>query len=191
LQVPLLNLSIQWPDRLARSRSLRSIDPAGYGRGLAGRGRYLASTAVWAGVFALMSTLQAVGDDHPGQGVPFWQTACDEDRSSACDYLAGLQRRYCDSGSGWACNEVGRVARDRVVGNDAFRRGCGLGFESACRNLTRLAAGREPFAFAHAPPTLADYPIILRGTKGPIVDRSPVALRARACRQGWADTCER
>ena len=191
LQVPLLNLSIQWLDRLARSTSLRTIVPADSGRGLTGRGRHLASTAVWAGVFALMSALQAVGDHHPGQGVPFWQTACDEGRSSACEYLAGLQRRYCDSGSGWACNEVGRVARDRLVGNDAFRRGCDLGFESACLNLTRLAAGREPVAFAHAPPTLTDYPIILRGTKGPIVDRSPEVLRARACRQGWADTCER
>jgi len=109
LQVPLLNLSIQWLDRLARSTSLRTIVPADSGRGLTGRGRHLASTAVWAGVFALMSALQAVGDHHPGQGVPFWQTACDEGRSSACEYLAGLQRRYCDSGSGWACNEVGRV----------------------------------------------------------------------------------
>ncbi len=191
LQVPLLNLSIQWLDRLARSTSLGTSDLAGDGRGPAGRGRHLASTAVWAGVFALMTALQAVGDHHPGQGVPFWQSACSEGRSSACEYLASLQRRYCDSGSGWACNEVGRVTRDRIVGNDAFRRGCDLGFESACLNLTRLAAGREPVAFAHAPPTLTDYPIILRGTKGPVVDRSPEALRARACRQGWADPCER
>ena len=38
---------------------------------------------------------------------------------------------------------------------------------------------------------LADYPIILQEGKGPITDLRPSALYARACRQGWRDTCGR
>ena len=44
-------------------------------------------------------------------------------------------------------------------------------------------------AFERAPPPLDDYPIILRGSKGPITDRDPAALRALACRQGWPGAC--
>jgi hypothetical protein len=43
---------------------------------------------------------------------------------------------------------------------------------------------------ASAPPTLEDYPIILRGSKGPITERSRAALEALACRQGWPGTCQ-
>jgi hypothetical protein len=42
-----------------------------------------------------------------------------------------------------------------------------------------------------APPALADYPIVLRGGKGPITDRTPSALAARACEQGWPGACGR
>ena len=47
--------------------------------------------------------------------------------------------------------------------------------------------GARPFE--RAPPTLADYPIVLRGSKGPITDRTPSALHARACEQGWPASC--
>jgi hypothetical protein len=52
-----------------------------------------------------------------------------------------------------------------------------------------MNAGTEPVERGN--PTLADYPIILRGSKGPITDRTPAALYARACLQGWPDTCGR
>jgi hypothetical protein len=38
-------------------------------------------------------------------------------------------------------------------------------------------------------PPIDELPIVLRGSKGPIVERDPSALRARACAQGWADMC--
>ena len=163
--------------------------------------RNLAYMALWAVVFTVMSAVQGVGDRHPGQWVPFWQGACGDDRAHACGYLADMQLRFCRSGSGWACNEAGilHVAlalsgedRRRLDPADAagmLGRGCDLGFGPACQNLTRLSSGFGPFE--QAPPTLEDYPIILRGTKGPITDRSPAALYARACNQGWADTCGR
>jgi len=70
-----------------------------------------------------------------------------------------------------------------------LRRGCELGSAVACRNLHTLITGSG--AFATAPPTLEDYPIILRGSKGEIREREPSALYALACREGWANTCQR
>lgn len=191
LQVPLLNLSIQLLDRVAHSRRLRTRDPGVLGRALVPRRRNLAYMAVWAGVFTLMSALQGVGDRHPGQWVPFWQDACRDARGSACRYLADMQLRFCENGSGWACNEAGMLLDPADAGGafGSFGRGCDLGFEPACRNVTMLGSGLGPFEFDRAPPTLEDYPIILRGTKGLIADRSPEALYARACSQGWPDTC--
>ena len=197
LQVPVLNLSIQVLDRLAQSRWLRAYDPAA----LVPRQRNLAYMALWAVVFTGMSAVQGVGDRHPGQWVPFWQGACSDGRSRACGYLADMQLRFCRSGSGWACNEAGilhvgltrsgtdRRRLDPADAADVFGRGCDLGFGPACQNLTRLTSAVGPSELAQAQPTLDDYPIILRGTKGPITDRSHAALYARACRQGWADTC--
>jgi hypothetical protein len=43
--------------------------------------------------------------------------------------------------------------------------------------------------FRHAPPTVRDYRYVLRGSKGPIQDREPAQLYARACAQGWPGTC--
>src|SRR6202521_742014 len=54
LQVPLLNLSIKWIDRAARSKMLRAFDPAALGRSLAPRQRHLAYMSIWAIVFAAM-----------------------------------------------------------------------------------------------------------------------------------------
>jgi hypothetical protein len=43
--------------------------------------------------------------------------------------------------------------------------------------------------FRRGTPTLADYRIVLRGSKGPFPDRGSAELYARACEQGWPDTC--
>jgi len=198
LQVPVLNLSIRAIDRLAGSSALRAFDPAAIGRWMAPRQRHLAYMATWTVVFAAMSAVQGVGDRHEGQWVPFWQRACEEDRPSACEYLETLQTIYCNAGSGWACNEAGILganlsrsgrngATPGAAAADAFERGCALGFEPACRNVTAFSTGATPWA--RGQPTLGDYPIVLRGTKGAIADRTPAALYARACDQGWPDTC--
>ena len=219
LQVPVLNLSVIAIDRAVRSSPLRRLDPAALGRALAPRRRHLAYMGVWAVVFAAMSATGGAGDRHPGQWLPFWQQACAEGRPHACRYLAARQSGHCNSGSGWACNEAGvlRAAlsvsaspgggggaqagpRGAGVEGDsaevgdveaalAFARGCELGFEPACANVRAIVEGMAA-AFERAPPPLADYPIILRGSKGPITDRDPAALHARACRQGWPGACE-
>src|SRR3989337_3852246 len=88
LQVPVLNLSIMWIDRAARSRAFRWFDPAAFGRSLTPRQRNLAYMSMWAVVFAGMSAVQGGGDSHPGQWLPFWRQACQDGRAYACPYLA-------------------------------------------------------------------------------------------------------
>ena len=201
LQVPLLNLSIKAIDRAAQSSVLRRLDPSTIGRSLAPRQRHLAAMSIWAVVFAGMSVAQGVGDRHPGQWLPFWRQACAEGRAYACPYLADLQLNFCNRGSGWACNEAGLLHLALSQSGEDLRRlnpaeaagplarGCELGFSAACRNLDTLRNGEDEFGTA--PPTLEDYPVILRGAKGEIREREPSALYARACHQGWPDACER
>jgi hypothetical protein len=189
LQVPLMNLSIRLIDRAARSPLLRRLDPAPLGRHLPSRQRNLAYIGVWTLVFAAMSAAGGVGDSHPGQWLPFWQHACAANRAGACEYAMNLEAGYCESGSGWACNEAGiRQARrrDYAESGDSWQRGCALGFAAACFNRNAKSADGP---LETAPPALDDWPILVRGGKGPIADRSPAALGAAACRAGWVSAC--
>jgi hypothetical protein len=148
-----------------------------------------------------MSAVQGVGDGHPGQWLPFWDRVCAEGRPRACAYLASLQSIYCDAGSGWACNEAGILEQqggpsgpnlpreDRARVTAWFERGCRLGFVPACRNAIRPAHDARPLE--RPAPALVDYPIVLRGSKGPIPERTAPELYARACEQGWPDACGR
>jgi hypothetical protein len=201
LQVPLLNLSVKGIDHVVRSGVLRLFDPTRLVAALTPRVRHLAYISVWAMAFTMMSAAGGVGDDHPGQWLPFWQQACAEGRNYACPYLADRELHFCEQGSGWACNEAGiqHVALsqsgedlrrlDPAGAATPFRRGCELGFAAACRNLDTLSstAGGE---LVRAAPTLDDYPIVLRGSKGPVREENHTDLYALACRQGWPDTCD-
>jgi hypothetical protein len=190
LQVPVLNLSIKLLDRCGQSRPLRALDPSRIGPSVAPYRRHLAYMAVWAIVFTGMSATQGVGDDHPGQWLPFWQQACANERPYACRYLEDVQVGFCDRGSGWACNEVGiglaRRERDFAGAAASMEQGCARGFTPACVNVKHIVAGGP---VESSPPTLDDYPIILRGSKGAVTDRTPAALHALACREGWLESC--
>jgi hypothetical protein len=200
LQVPLLNLSIKGIDRLARSRWLHAFDPAKVRVSLIQPGRNLAYMSVWAVVFIAMSAAQGVGDNHPGQWLPFWRDACQQGRAYACPYLADVELGFCNQGSGWACNETGLLdialarsgedlrRRDPAQAAMPFTQGCRQGFQTACQNLIMLDRGSNTFVGAQ--PALRDLPIILRGSKGEIRDRRPSALYALACREGWKNACE-
>jgi hypothetical protein len=200
LQVPILNLSIKGIDRIARSRLLHVFDPSALGRSLTPIRRNLAYISIWAVVFVSISAANGVGDSHPGQWLPFWRQACEDGRRYACPYLADIETGFCNRGSGWACNEAGllHIALSRS-GEDLRRldpagaaeplnRGCDLGNATACQNLRILTTGSG--RLASVPPTIEDYPIILRGSKGEIRERDPSALTRLACREGWPDTCE-
>jgi hypothetical protein len=199
LQVPLLNLSVKAIDRLTRLEALHMFDPAHLVAALTPRARNVAYMSVWAMTFTVMSAAGGVGDTHPGQYLPFWQQACAEGRPYACPYVADRELTFCRQGSGWACNEAGilhvalsqsgedlrRADPDGAI--EPFQRGCDLGFAAACRNLETMNG--EGGELVRAGPTLEDYPIVLRGSKGQVREESRSALLALACRQGWPDAC--
>ena len=153
LQVPILNLSVRAIDRFAVRARL--LDPTAILHSFAPRQRRLAYVSIWAFVFAAVSAAGGVGDDHPGQWLPFWKQACADGRPHACRYVAGVQAAFCEQGSEWAC---------------------------------RANQGNEPTGAA-ALPTLADYAIVLRGSKGPVREQTPAGLTALACKEGWAHAC--
>ena len=189
LQVPLLNLSVKRLDALARSPALQHINPSAWGRALVPRTRHLAYMSVWAAAFVAMSASGYLGDKHPGQYLPLWQKACAADIRTSCQDLYFLQDGHCEDGSGWACNELGILLAERFD-NPAraamsFERACQLLFSAGCDNAERASGAM----FRRDAPTAADYPLILRGSKGPIPEREPAQLYARACDQGWPGTC--
>ena len=190
LQVPLLNLSAKLLDRLARSPLLQRIDPSAWGRALMPRRRHLAYMSVWAVAFVAMSASGYLGDKHPGQYLPFWQKACAADARSACEDLYFLDDGYCEDGSGWACNELGILLAEHYANPrraaTSFERACRLRFSAGCDNTVAMTESRM---FRRDAPTVADFPAILRGSKGPFPAREPAQLYARACVQGWPGTC--
>ena len=179
-------------DRVVRSDALRRFDPARIGRPLSVSRRNLAYMSSWALVFTIMSAAQGVGDRHRGQWIPFWQQACQQDRARACRYLVQLHATYCRAASGWSCNELGILLADKEMDRAgavaSIHRGCELGFQPACANATTVA---NTGTWSRGSPPFEELPILLRGSKGPITDRSFVSLYSRACDQGWPDSCER
>jgi hypothetical protein len=192
LQVPFMNLLVKSIDKLVGSGSL-------IGQTLVPRLRNLAYMSIWALVFAILSTTQAVGDDHPGQWVPFWRQACQDGRAYACPYAADLHQSLCDQGSPWGCNEAGLLhvalsrsgedirRLDAMGAAEPFQRGCELGLEAACRNLNVLNRGED--TFAPSPVTVHDLPMLLKGSKGELRETDPEVLVAMACRIGALTDC--
>jgi len=178
LQVPLLNLSVKAIDWAMRSTPLGLVDPARAWRGLAGRQRNLAYVVIWAAVFLVMSAAQGVGDRHPGQWLPFWHEACGEGRPGACRHLAEMYATYCRAGSVWSCREFESMDGDAAAGRTSY--------QGAAPTVHRTDGQQTK----RSVPPIEDLPVVLRGSKGPITDRDPASLRARACAQGWADMCD-
>lgn len=186
LQVPFMNLAVNAIDHVATSGFLHRFSPERFGPVVPGLRRHAAYAGVWAAVFVMISAAGGLGDDHRGQWLPFWQQACGAGNARACEYVEQLEATLCRAGSGWACNELGTVRS--TLGGDwigalaSWQEGCERGFEAACANARD--GGRRT-----APPTLADFPILLRGSKGAITDTSSSGLYQRACALQWTDAC--
>ena len=148
LCVPLLNLSVQWIDRVVRGVDENLLSRFAPDWQLASVN--LAFMSVWIVFFGAMTLVGRTDATHEGDKVPFWQQACAEGRPRACERLLQIESTYCSDNSGWACNELGRyfatgdVAErdpDRALGY--FARACELRFSAGCVNLldpTRGAA---------------------------------------------------
>ena len=191
LCVPLLNLSVQGIDRLARALG-RSGVLSRWRVDWAPNHANLAYMAVWGAFFGLMSVLGSTDGMHRGDSIPFWEQACADGRRGACDHLLQIESSYCRDNSGWACNELGRhYTEGRTTHADAelalgyFSRSCELRFTAGCVNL--LTSERE----TRADPRVLDLRLLLREGGANLMEMSEPDLYARACAHRWTFACER
>ena len=191
LQVPIMNLLVKQYDRVGRSAALAWLNPGRLGAALAPRRRGAAYTALWVVAFAMLTMDGGLTNYHPGQTIPFWESACAAERVNGCSNLAQMHERYCRGGSSWSCNELGVMgATSRAVvatPQDLFKGACGQGLAAACANVNATANGQP--ATHRGDPRLSDYFVVLRGGRGPIAERTPFEVYTRACAEGHLAAC--
>lgn len=189
--VPLLNLSVQRIDRLMASLSQRPIMARLGLEGPLGN-HNLAHMAVWIVFFLTMTAMGRTDGRHPGDVLPFWVQACEENRPTACRRLLMLEGTYCGDNSGWACNELGRhhvegkiAPADEELARGYFSRACELRFQAGCVNLL------DHTTIAESPPRVLDLRLLLREGGLNLMEMSEPDLYARACEHQWTFACER
>ena len=190
LAVPVMNLAVHAIDRIRFTRVAQYFDPAVLARGIVGRQRHLAYIGIWSTVFIVLTAVEAVGNNHPGRWVPFWQQACSDNRPNGCRHFGVMVSTLCRSGSGWACNEYGVLLQPQLrpdLAVDAFMRACELGFAAGCTNVETKGMG----APVQTPPMLSDYRIVLQERREHLSNLMPLELYQRACTQGFMDGCRR
>ena len=191
LCVPLLNLSVQRIDKLAKHLPQTFLVRRTQGVAVPQRAN-LAHMAVWAVFFLLMAARGAADGRHTGDSVRFWEEACANDLRKGCATLALYEFLYCRDGAGWACNELGAhftegiiVDPDPEVAAALFAQACEQGFKPGCLNTS------NPGAPARGDPRVADFRLLLSEGGLRLTTWSAGELYARACEHGWAFACDR
>jgi hypothetical protein len=191
LPIPILNLMVRRIDAWGEAPVFRRLEPARVLGTLGVATPRYATAGLWALIFGVMSLTGGVGDDHPGQYLPFWEQACRDGSDRACRTVVQMEGVYCARGSGWACNERGIVLASRLSdpasARGDFQQACSRGFSAGCENVVRLTSGTT--SFERADPPFEDLPIVIRGSKGAVTEESPEALYALACERGWSSMC--
>ena len=189
LAVPLLNLSVQWIDRMVHS--IRGSHLVSRWRlAWAARSLNLVYIGVWILVFSAMTAMGRTDGKHTGDSLPFWEQACEESRRNACRQLVRLELTYCGDNSAWACNELGRhyiegelIPPDSELALFYFSRACELRFQAGCVNLL------DPAIVSRSDPKALDLRLLLRERGGNLMEMPELDLYARACEHSWAFAC--
>ncbi len=212
LCVPLLNLSVQLIDRVARGRVLGPISRWSDARGAPIVN--LLAMASWGGLFSFMLGTGFVAGVHPGTSVEFWDQACAERRRHACRYLIRALDFQSAHGSPSASNQLaihlrdGEITeRDLEAAGALFARACEQGDASGCANLAELYVREgvgNPGEAARAisrleaggfDPTGRNAYIVglayATGRGRPVDERRARALFERSCAAGFSDACLR
>ena len=191
LAVPLLNLSVQWIDRVVHS--IRGSPIMSRWRLAWAPGRLnLACIGVWILVFSAMTAMGRTDGKHTGDSLPFWEQACEEGHRNACRQLVRLELTYCGDNSAWACNELGRhyiegerIPPDFELALFYFSRACELRFQAGCVNLL------DPAIVSRSDPKALDLRLLLREGGGNLMEMPEPDLYARACEHSWTFACGR
>ena len=190
LQVPLMNLAVKQFDQVAQWLTAR-VSAARPAATAPSALRRLAYTSAWILAFGAMSAANSVGDEHPGRTLLFWNAACEDGRLNGCRNLAQVETRYCNGGSGWACNELAILGVSKRAETpplaDLFEFGCVTGFPQACENMELLKSGASDFR--RGDPRLEDFQQVLQEGRGPLPPGRPQDVYALACRKGWVSGC--
>jgi hypothetical protein len=149
LCVPILNLCVQWLDRLSEAVEAR-LRSWGAVWKLSPRATNFAAMGVWVCLFVTMTTtgFLAKGADFPGGRLEFWQSACEQNKWKACKTWTRVLNYVCDDGSRDACFMYGQVLdegrlvpRNPVVAGEAFGHACDMGLPQGCGSLIQFAQG--------------------------------------------------
>ena len=189
LCVPLLNLSVPWIDRLARTIKDRNLLARWTPDWTPTRANVVHMT-VWGLFFGVMAGIGSTDSRHRGDAVPFWQQVCAEDRPQACSRLIQLETNYCNDNAGWACNELGGhytagviTPADQSLALTYFAQACELRFQAGCVNLL------DPTPLSRAAPRPLDLRLLLREAGPNLLDMPEAELFDRACAHGWSFAC--
>jgi hypothetical protein len=152
----------------------------------------LAHMGLWILFFAAMAATGRTDGRHPGDSLPFWETACGEQRRNACDRLLSVEATYCRDNSAWACNELGIhysrgeiVQADAALGTAYFTRACELRLQAGCLNLLEPGIGES------TDPRPLDLRLLLREGGLNLMEMPESELIARACDHDWGFACDR
>ena len=189
LCVPLLNLSVPWIDRLAKTIHNRAILARWTPDWTPARANLVHMT-VWILFFGVMAGIGSTDSRHRGDSVPFWKQVCAEDSPQACSRLIQLETNYCNDNAGWACNELGGhytagviTPADQNLGMTYFAQACELRFQAGCVNLL------DPTTLSRAAPRPLDLRLLLREAGPNLLDMTEAELFDRACAHGWSFAC--
>jgi hypothetical protein len=121
-----------------------------------------------------MLSLRGIGDNFPGQDIPFWQTACKEHRKHGCTQLEFRADFACTHNSGWGCNYLA-ILKHRIRNN--------------FREDGAVAGQPDPQTLGNVPDLLAQpqQRDVLSGLEAL---RVGLPLFSRACDLGFQPGCE-
>ena len=210
LCVPLLNLSVQIIDRMARRSVFGRISLWSDARGA--QRLNLLSMATWGVLFSFMLGTGFVEGDHPGESLEFWGKACEKKQRKGCERLIRALDFQSGIGSSRASNQLaihyleGKITeQDPIAAAMLFARACDQGDLNTCANLAKLyiihdlgnpddvaraisqleasgfdASGRNPYFIGLAYST---------GRARPVDKNKALTFFQLSCDAGWPDAC--
>jgi hypothetical protein len=140
LTVPVMNLSVQLIDRVARMGLLGRFDR--WQAAFDPRRSNLVYMGGWITMFAVLLATGFVQGEHPGASVDFWRKAAGEGKPRAVDNVLKMLRASAERGSGEASNDLGElflkgklVERNELFASNYFAQACDQGHPRGCVNL--------------------------------------------------------
>ena len=142
LAVPLLNLTIQILDRVARGVDFSRLWPKKISFNFNPHQLNKLHMVIWIVFFFSLFSANKFGNTHAGRNSDFWEEACDKNLRNACNNLYDLMDNECVKGQPIACAKQGwmtryavGVERDDKKAYELVSHACDLGFEAACIRL--------------------------------------------------------